>query len=57
MDIKRQSWKAIKQAEIEKIISLLKTEIGIDEISDSGMDFLLKLNRKGRLKMIKILED
>lgn len=54
---KRPSYAAIKKAEIEIIISLLKEKIEVKEISESGMTYLQRLSRQGRLKMIKILED
>jgi hypothetical protein len=56
MDSPKQSYAAIKKAEIEKIIRLLKFEIGINEIDDGGRAYLNKLDRKARLKMIQILE-
>ncbi|MBS1526714.1 MAG: hypothetical protein JST19_13740 [Bacteroidetes bacterium] len=56
MDAKKLSRAEQKKAEIEKILQLLKDEIGIREISASGLTYLNKLSRKDRLKTIAILE-
>ncbi|HVS92454.1 MAG TPA: hypothetical protein VHE59_10495 [Mucilaginibacter sp.] len=57
MDGAKRSWKAEREAEVEKIKTLLRVEIGITDISESGAAWLQNLDKKGRLKLIKLLEE